>query len=60
MKKHKNLNKKTQNRCEFCSKLGTNNDFIHKKCAIPYLKSQGYDIIKFKSPVEYLEEAFIK
>lgn len=59
-KKRKMKNNKIKNVCQFCCKMGDNKDLIHKKCAIPYLKSQGYDIIKFKSPVEYLEEAFIK
>lgn len=53
-------NSKIKNTCEYCGKLGSCNTFIHKKCCIDWLKSQGYEIIKFKSPVTYLEEMYKK
>lgn len=59
MKKLRKMkNNKQKNTCEFCGKIGNPNTMIHKNCAIPYLKSLGFDIIKFKSPVEYLDELF--
>lgn len=48
-RKNERVGRKTQNRCEYCGKLCCNSthDFIHKKCAISYLESQGYAIIDF-------------
>lgn len=38
---------KTQKICEYCGKICSNSsrDFIHKKCALAFLESQGYVIL---------------
>lgn len=51
----KRKNEKTT-KCEYCGKIGGNR-MIHEKCAIEYLKKQGYSIYKFVSPLQIIEEA---
>lgn len=46
---------KTQDRCQYCGKIGGRTDMIHKKCALEYIKKLGFSVYKFKSPIEILE-----
>lgn len=37
---------KVKNRCDFCSKIVSSNDFIHKKCVYEWLTKNGYIVLK--------------
>lgn len=48
MKNNKNLGK-----CQYSGKLVSPENVLDKRNAIEYLKSLGYDILKFESPLEW-------
>jgi hypothetical protein len=45
--------------CSYCGRLSSVSNLIHKSCAKEYvIKVLGYELIKFRSPIQIIEEAF--